>query len=1193
MKVNMPVTDNEVHFSENETLVSKTDLKGAITYVNKEFIHISGFTEDELIGKNHNIVRHPDMPPEAFKDLWDTLKAGKPWIQMVKNRCKNGDFYWVKANVTPVLQNGQVVEYMSVRAKPSREEVAAAEVAFKQLKDGKISLLNGNPITSKLDLLASKLGNITLTQQFSFLAVILALFLALISWELSVQKQTVDFAAKETLGLNYVLPVRQLIEHIPQHRGMTNAYLNGAKDFEAKIYEVRSKVDGLFADAFEEDKRTGAELGLSADLKAVHNEWETLKSRAMTLSPVDSFEQHTTLIKHLQHLMIKAGEHSNLILDTDLGSAYATDLIIYRLPALTDYMGQARGLGSGVVAAGRPTKAQEDRLIELSVALQISKESVTEDIQGMAEVSDHFKKQLEGKQSASQYAVASFVQDVLNIRKGTYTGASGEFFEAGTQAIQTSFALWDATYEALDGHIRTRIEEKERGFYIEVALTAFCAFVFVLVGVITSRNILRTLQNALGAFTAIVNGNYQQAVEMRGNNELSQLTRGINSMRIKMGFEVEDAAARAAEASRIKQALDVAQANVMMADAGFNIIYMNDAIKDMFTNVESALKVDLPDFDAKRLMGQNVDVFHKNPDYQRKMMDSLTRPHKAQIVIGGRTFSLVATPVFGADKARLGTVVEWEDLTDALAASAEERRVANENLRIKQALDNVSANVMVADKGRNIIYMNRAVVDTLRNAQEDMRKDLPNFDVDKLQGASIDTFHKHPEHQAKLLDNLTSHYNASIVVGGRHMDLSVNPIINTEGERLGTVVEWADRTAEVAIEHEIDQLVEAASHGDLTQRIALEGKTGFFQKLSTGLNDLVASASQILGDLGETIEAMAEGDLTKQITNEYRGQFETIKQNANLTNEKLSTIISQIREAANTVNTAANEIAQGNADLSQRTEEQASSLEETASSMEQMTSTVKQSADAAHEANSLSLDARKKAQSGGEVVHQAIQAMGEILKSSNRINDIISVIDEIAFQTNLLALNAAVEAARAGEQGRGFAVVAGEVRNLSQRSAAAAKEIKDLIKDSVTKVEAGSTLVNESGDTLSALVHAVEKVAHMIAEISNAANEQTSGIEQINQAVAQMDEMTQQNAALVEEASAASEAMSEQASNMNRLVSFFRLGDVTETYTAHTAPSGREGIKTYQPASTGKAGGAPSAGSHSSFADDDDDWEEF
>jgi methyl-accepting chemotaxis protein len=239
----------------------------------------------------------------------------------------------------------------------------------------------------------------------------------------------------------------------------------------------------------------------------------------------------------------------------------------------------------------------------------------------------------------------------------------------------------------------------------------------------------------------------------------------------------------------------------------------------------------------------------------------------------------------------------------------------------------------------------------------------------------------------------------------------------------------------------------------------------------------------------------------------------------------------------------AEEISQGNANLSQRTEEQSSSLEETASSMEEMTSTVKQNADNAGQANQLATAARDQAEKGGAVVGSAVKAMGDINDSSKKISDIISVIDEIAFQTNLLALNAAVEAARAGEQGRGFAVVATEVRSLAGRSATAAKEIKELIQDSVRKVEDGSLLVTQSGQTLEQIVLSVKKVSDIVAEIAAASREQSSGIEQVNKAVMQMDEMTQQNAALVEQATAASQSMADQARDLTKMMDRFQVGE--------------------------------------------------
>jgi methyl-accepting chemotaxis protein len=269
--------------------------------------------------------------------------------------------------------------------------------------------------------------------------------------------------------------------------------------------------------------------------------------------------------------------------------------------------------------------------------------------------------------------------------------------------------------------------------------------------------------------------------------------------------------------------------------------------------------------------------------------------------------------------------------------------------------------------------------------------------------------------------------------------------------------------------------------------------------------------------------------------------------------DRLARIVSEVRQGTDAIASASGEIASGNLDLSSRTEEQASSLEETASSMEELTSTVKQNADNARQANMLAQTASTVAGQGGDVVAQVVQTMGSINDSSKKIVDIITVIDGIAFQTNILALNAAVEAARAGEQGRGFAVVAGEVRTLAQRSAAAAKEIKALIGDSVDKVEAGTKLVDQAGSTMSDVVSSIQRVTDIMAEISAASQEQTSGIEQINQAISQMDDVTQQNAGLVEEAAAASEALQNQAARLAELVSVFRLGDRVQA-TAPAAP---------------------------------------
>ncbi|TAN67304.1 MAG: methyl-accepting chemotaxis protein [Methylobacter sp.] len=473
-----------------------------------------------------------------------------------------------------------------------------------------------------------------------------------------------------------------------------------------------------------------------------------------------------------------------------------------------------------------------------------------------------------------------------------------------------------------------------------------------------------------------------------------------------------------------------------------------------------------------------------------------------------------------------------------------DRKAADETLRVKIALDNVSTGVMIADNERNIIYANKSVLNTLHKTETGMnrqRSDVSKFSIDSLIGSNMDDFHETPSHQANMLKALTGNYQASMMVGKRSMVVLANPVINEQGQRLGTVAEWHDRTDEVMVENEVASIVGAAAKGDFSMRFDLNGKEGFLRHLGEDINQLVNTSETGLNEVVRVLGALSRGDLCETIANDYSGIFGQLKDDSNSTVEKLKAIISQIKDASDSINTASKEIAAGNNDLSNRTEQQAASLQQTASSMEELTSAVQHNAKNAQQAKQLAVDASDIASKGVEVVGQVVMTMDEINESSRKIGDIIGVIDDIAFQTNILALNAAVEAARAGEQGKGFAVVAIEVRNLAQRATTAAGEIKTLINDSVGKISGGSKLVARAGQTMEEIAASIHGVTDIMTEITAASAEQSSGIEQVNQAIAQMDDVTQQNAALVEQAAAAAESLEEQAQNLVVTVSSFKM----------------------------------------------------
>ena len=942
MRNNTPVTNVEYELKDGLSIVSKTDLKGVITYANHDFVEASGYTEKELIGQPHNILRHPDMPVEAFADLWATLQAGKPWTGIVKNRRKNGDHYWVIANAAPLYENGSRVGYMSARSKPTRAQIEAHEAAYRLFREGK---------QGDLRIVEGK----------------------------AVKKNGIGSALRSLLG----------------------------KSEKSKIIITFASLMVIF-------------IAVILGMLAV--------------------------------------ERNSMLEDRQRATRYAVETAW----GTVDSLGKSAAAGEISVE-----EAQKRAIAQLKVMRYDSKEYFWINDMQPHMIMHPTKPELDGKDiSTSKDPNGKFLfVEMVNVVRAQGAGfVSYEWGRPGSDkpvpkiSYVKGYQPWgwvigSGVYvDDVDANASSQAKDQAKWLLIVIVIVA----VWMIIATRSlANNIAGGLRNACVQLNRIAQGYYFDAIDIKRNDEIGKLMYAMKSMQIRMGFEVSDAKNSATEATRVKV-----------------------------------------------------------------------------------------------------------------------------------ALDNVDTCVMIADNNRNIIYLNKSVIQMLSKVESDLRKVLPNFSVANLMGSNIDLFHKAPSHQKQLLASLNGTYRAEIKVAGHTFLLTACSVTNDKGERLGSAIEWKDRTSEVAVEQEISTIVSSAANGDFSQRIQLEGKEGFFRLIGEGMNGLMQTCALSLEDVVRVLDALAKGNLTETITNDYQGTFGQLKDDSNTTVTQLTEVISHIKDAVETINTASKEIASGNTDLSQRTEEQASSLEETAASMEELTSTVKQNSENAKQANQLAAGASDIAMRGGEVVSKVVQTMTSISESSKKIVDIISVIDGIAFQTNILALNAAVEAARAGEQGRGFAVVASEVRNLAQRSAAAAKEIKTLINDSVDKVAVGTDLADKAGKTMDEVVNSVKRVTDIMAEISAASVEQSSGIEQVNQAITQMDDVTQQNAALVEEAAAAAESLEEQAQQLNALISTFRLpGERSNP----TYSSGQHS----SPKTAARRPPRPSAKSQKANISNDDEWKEF
>ncbi len=638
---------------------------------------------------------------------------------------------------------------------------------------------------------------------------------------------------------------------------------------------------------------------------------------------------------------------------------------------------------------------------------------------------------------------------------------------------------------------------------LALALTAAMAFTI-------ARSILQPLARAVAVAQAVAQGRLDNDVTTTASDETGQLLHAMGAMQTTL---VAFNAAQTEMAHRHKQLGETS--HLMPVEEFAGAFGTMAADFNQMVSAQSELNARLVQLIGQYAQGQFDDRMEALPGEKRKISDA-------------------------AEGAR----------AQMLAADT----AARFNARIKAALDNVSLPVRIAADDGRLLYINHALRDVLRRDVHAFGKQIPGFDPEHIVGGSVGVFYADPQAALGRLRSLIGTVQSHLELGGRMYQLTTTAVIADGGERLGTIGQWLDVTDQVAAEKEVDALVQAAALGNFSQRLAAQGKTGFFASLTSGMNTLMDTSEKGLSDVAQLLSAFAAGDLTHRIERDYAGLFGEVKQNANATADNLTRVLDEVHAAADQLTSAANQVSATAQSLSQAASQQAASVEQTSATMDTMSASISQNSDNARVTDGMATQTSKEAGDGGRAVNDTVAAMKQIASK-------IGIVDDIAYQTNLLALNAAIEAARAGEHGKGFAVVAAEVRKLAERSQAAAKEIGELAIRSVSTAE-------HAGKLLDAIVPSIQKTSELVQEIAAASSEQSESVVQIGGAMGQLTRATQQNASASEELAATSEELSAQAEALQQSIAFFK---TAESVAVAGAPSPRQERRSSAPHPTERA----------------------
>ncbi|WP_044411374.1 methyl-accepting chemotaxis protein [Thiomicrospira microaerophila] len=934
MRENLPITNSEILFSEGLSLVSETDLNGNITYVNDAFAQVSGYQLEELVGQSHNIIRHPDVPAEWFEDLWLRLKCGESWHQYLKNRCKNGDYYWVEANIAPVMRSGICVGYKSVRTPVERNLIPKIEKSYQDVRNGKAILRQGVLTTPLREKLAkwSPLPKKSILKQIMIPLVIMALM-----WSVLLQFYLQSVADDLFQGAV-----------VERHEVLQN--------------NLESEIQGVGTIAL-----TNA-VGIASNSAIIYGLSD--KQQVVLWQIIQVNYQHYVETAGLSGIGLAIYDE-NLVQQTHAGAPISLNSLPSK-PITEVVFEQEQGYVRAVV----PVPFGDRVLGAVVMSMPLSHIAAME--------------------------------------------TAGDRLYASLLAKSTGLSLIAHNEPLLDQQVRQLISALD---LVEVRRSGY-----------------------------VVHGDYLIMLE-----------------------PVTDHNGQLLGAHMIAEPMTIL--NRVLRDSYFMIYVAQAAMSGGFIllliQVFGRLKFSI--LRPLKQMTDKMDFAARNGSLSIRT-ESLSEDEIGRV---GRSFNQYLTSV-------QHLMVSVSDMMQGMSKGQLSRRIKADS---KGDLDMLKQQVnSSADQVEQVLSEIKQAIDALKSSHYDYR----------IQG-------RYAGEYAVMIEGLQS------------------AMLDTSQAVQG-----------------INDIMKAIAEGEFSTRLEIE-LSGELKDLKQHINHSLAQLDQGVTEVLDVVVAQSTGDLTHRIAGHYRGKLDVMKQAVNNSMEHMTQALDELTQVSVKVNDATEQISTSSRDLSERIQSQASAIQQTAANMDSITDAVRNNAMKAHQAADLADSANQQAQTGTQVMQQAQLAMAEMAGSSQKIAEIIVLIDSIAFQTNLLALNAAVEAARAGEQGRGFAVVAGEVRSLAQKSASAASEIRGLIEQSVQQATSSQNLVKQTASEFSGIVSAISEMHQLIGDISQANKSQTQRIEQINSAMDDMDSATQQNAALVQETAATTETLRSQTDQMQQQVGFFKI----------------------------------------------------